>query len=158
MSIVNLLEAVHEQLSYIYGNSFVVALLFLFLGIATFTDIKKMKIPDKLNGVFFLTRFALLPLIGFGWGNIGGAVIAFVSLMIPAMVKAHKMGGDIKCLTVMGLYLGLPLTIPFILLSCLYLAVYSFGGIPFGRPLRTLPFAPFFLLSHLTFTLLLLFM
>ena len=109
-----------------------------------------MKIPDKLNGVFFFIRLLLIPVIGFGMADVAGAIFIFVALMIPAMIKMHKMGGDIKCLTVVGLYVGIYLTPFFLVFTILYFLLYSGVSALIGRKMKNVPFAPFFLLSHLT--------
>ena len=150
MSIVNALTPVQESLETIYSNSHVLFLLTAFLLIATYTDLKSYKIPDKLNGFFFILRFVIIPVIGFGIADILGAIFAFVTLMIPAMIKNHKMGGDIKCLTVVGLYVGIYLVPFFLIFSCIYFILYTGLGLIVGKSPRVLPFAPFFLLSHIT--------
>lgn len=150
----NTLNILEEALKNIYGNPTTVLVLSIFLLIATATDIRSLKIPNSLNALFFLLRFLLIPWIGFSWQHVAGAIIAFFTLLMVGMIKNHKMGGDIKCLAVVGFYLGFPLIIPFILLSCAYLALYTFISLLFRKNLKLLPFAPFFFLSHLTFILL----
>jgi len=147
----NTLKVFEEALKNTYENPLLVAVLLLFLLIATITDVRSLKIPNSLNGTFFLLRFFLIPWIGFSWEHLGGAMIAFFTLLIVGMIKNHKMGGDIKCLTVVGFYLGAPLIIPFILLSCVYLSLYTFLSFMFRKKTKLLPFAPFFFISHITF-------
>ena len=112
-----------------------------------------MKIYDKFNiGLAFL-RVCLIPVIPVTGSTILGWAIGFFVLIIPAIVMMHKMGGDIKFVSIIGTYLGGGLTIIFMTLACAYMLLYS--GI---RKLKTkeevkkiaTPFAPFFFLSFVT--------
>lgn len=139
-----------ETFEMLYNNPFFLITLTVFLGIATYTDLKNMKIPDKLNGAFFLVRFLLIPVIGFGFADVMGAIFSFIAMMIPAMIKMHKMGGDIKCLTVVGLYVGIYLAPFFLILTCIYFLLYSGVCMVAKKKIKNVPFAPFFFVSHLT--------
>lgn len=134
----------------IYSNNIIVATLLVFLTVATITDIRALKIPNKLNGLFFVIRLILIPIIGFSFGNVLGAGIGFFLLLIPAMIKMHKMGGDIKCMTVVGFYLGAYITPLFIALTCIYGFIYSISMLLITKKKSNMPFAPFFLLTHIT--------
>jgi Flp pilus assembly protein protease CpaA len=142
--IANFIEQVQLSLDHLYSNLFVAILFTIYLGIATFIDVKSRKIPNKLNILFFFARFALIPWFAFSFFDLIGAVGAFVALLIPAMVKKQKMGGDIKMAGVVGLYTGMYLVPVFIILACFYFALYV------GMSKRMLPFAPFFLASNIT--------
>ena len=77
-----------------------------------------------------------------------GAVIGFLSLTVPAMMLMHKMGGDIKFITILGLYLGTPLTVLLLLLACTFMLIYSLViKLVTKNQIRkkVVPFAPFFL-------------
>lgn len=152
MSIVNnpFVLSAKESFDFLYGEPLVIITLLLFLSIATYTDIKDMKIPNKLNGAFAVIRLLLIPLIGFGIADILGAIFAFITLMIPAMIKMHKMGGDIKCLTVVGLYVGIYLIPFFLVFTCIYFMIYVGISAILKKKVKNVPFAPFFLLTHLT--------
>lgn len=139
-----------ETFSTLYGNPLFLVILTVYLSIATYTDMKTMIIPDKLNGFFFVVRLAIIPFIGFGLADVAGALFAFVVLMIPAMIKMHKMGGDIKCLTVVGLYVGIYLAPLFLILTCVYFILYAGLSAVARKKMKNVPFAPFFLASHLT--------
>lgn len=144
------IDSILTSMKGLYGNHYVVANIFIFLMLATITDIKSFKIPNKLNLAFLISRFALIPLIGFSLYDIVGAIMAFVVLIIPAMIKMHKMGGDIKCMTVVGLFLGAYVTPVFIALSCIYGLIYGVGKFLILKKCEKMPFAPFFLISHIT--------
>ncbi|MBP1308771.1 Flp pilus assembly protein protease CpaA [Paenibacillus sp. 1182] len=144
MFIDNYLENVQMSVEHVYQNGYIAMLFTLYLFIATIIDVKFRKIPNKLNLGFVLVRLILIPWFPFSILDLIGAVIAFIALLIPAMVKNHKMGGDIKMAGVVGLYMGMYLVPIFILLACIYFMVYV------GMNKRMLPFAPFFLASHIT--------
>ena len=152
-----LLNMITKDFNTLFDNNLVVILLLVFLGIATYTDIKSLKIYNKFNLVFLITRIILIfiPTYGLklGINNIGGALFGFLILFIPAMVKMHKMAGDIKFITVFGLYLGFPLTIVLMSLSCISMLIFSFirkivTKKEIGKVLT--PFAPFFTFSFIT--------
>lgn len=144
MFIANYIEEIRKGLDHLYGNPLVAIIFTAFLVIATYTDMRHMKIPDKLNGAFFISRLVVIPWIGFSIWDVVGAIVCFIALLIPAMVKMQKMGGDIKCVAVLGLYAGMSLAPTFLILSCFYFALYA------GLSRRFLPFAPFFLASNIT--------
>lgn len=135
-----------------YDNVWFILALTVFLGIATYTDLRETKIPNKLNVAFVVVRLCLIPVMGFSWLDIAGSLILFVSLLIPAMVKMQKMGGDIKCGAVLGLYLGAYGALPFMLLACVYFVGYHF--ITLSPTKKLIPFAPFFLGAHLSLLIL----
>lgn len=159
-----LLEGVNLDAYNLFSNKILVGVLFLFLVVATYTDLKSMKIYDKFNVVFIFTRilFALLPVniaMGTVYGHkfelthLVGGVMGFLFLLIPAIALMHKMGGDIKFMTILGTFLGSHLTLVFLALSCLYNLVFSLFFIfvlKKGKTDTKLPFAPFFLLAFLT--------
>lgn len=150
MFTVDFFEQVKKALEHLYSEPITVALFTLFLIIATYTDLKATKIPDKLNAAFAIIRLLLIPIIGFTIYDFLGALIGFIGLFIPGMVLMKKMGGDIKCATVIGLYAGVYLTPIFLILSCVYLALTTACGYMFGKKLNMIPFAPFFLASNIT--------
>lgn len=162
--IMNLLRGVNGEISTLFSNKLLVGVILIFLIIATYTDLKSMKIYDKFNIMFLITRivFSLLPIAGLyrtGYGHrftlnhlVGGG-IGFLFLLIPAMALMHKMGGDIKFMGIMGTFLGGYSTVAFLLISCFYNLVFSMFFIFVlgkGKKDTKLPFAPFFLLAFLT--------
>lgn len=144
----DLLSRIGQNYEMVYGNWMVSVALLVFLAIATYTDLQSMKIPDKLNIAFFVIRLILIPFVGFSIGNIVGALVGFFVLLIPAMIRMHKMGGDIKCMAVAGLYLGGYVTPIFIALSCAVFAITLLVMVKL-RKVKAIPFAPFFLASHI---------
>jgi Flp pilus assembly protein protease CpaA len=142
-----------QDMMNLYGNYYVVAILTLFLGIATYTDMKYLKIPNKLNLTFAVIGLALIPMFDFSWGELfskfGGSLFGFVALLIPAMIRNHKMGGDIKAMAVLGLYLGIFIVPLFMALASVSGVVYLYTRFQTGKLLGNFPFAPFFLVAHI---------
>lgn len=141
-----------QEISSLYGNYLMVAILTIFLGVATYTDIKYLKIRNSLNLTFAIIGIGLIPFFDFSWGEVfsklGGSVFGFVALMIPAMIRNHRMGGDIKAMTVLGLYLGIYITPVFIALASLSGMAYLYMRFASNKVVGNFPFAPFFLASH----------
>lgn len=139
-----------NSLSSVYGNKVAVITVLIFLTIASYTDIKSMKIPNKVNILFLLSRFLIISFLPLTLSSLAGGLLAFVVPLIPAIVLMHKMGGDIKCLTVLGLFVGGYNTILMLALSSMYGLIYI---ILFNKK-GNISFAPFFLISHITLMLL----
>lgn len=103
------ISTMFRDIETLYGNYYLVAILTLFLGVATYTDIKVLKIPNKLNLLFGVIAIVIMPFMDFTTSDIiskiTGSVFGFFVLFIPAMIKMHKMAGDIKVMTVVGLSL-----------------------------------------------------
>lgn len=142
-----------QDISSLYGNYLIVAILTIFLGIATFTDIKYLKIRDSLNLTFAIIGIALIPFFGFSWGELfsklGGSAFGFFALLIPAMIQNHKMGGDIKAMTVLGLYLGIYIVPVFLAVASASGVVYLYIRFISKKTLGNFPFAPTFLIAHI---------
>lgn len=142
------LKLVEEAMNHVYGEPLLWITMLLFLSVAAYTDVKTLKIPNKLNGAFLVARILLIPFIGIGIGDIIGAILAGLALLIPAMVKMQKMAGDIKIAFVLGLYMGVALVPLFFVGASIMLALTTFISGYFGKKLILLPFAPFFLGMH----------
>lgn len=125
--------------------------LIVFLLIAAFTDVKHLKIPNWLNATFLLIRLLLIPFVGIAWSDIGGAAFLFFMVFIIAFITYMQMGGDIKAMVVLGIYLGFSLSVVFLFISIFYLAVAGIVVYIKTKDKRAdIPFAPCFLLSLLT--------
>ena len=96
----------------------------IFMLIASYTDIKSMKIYNKFNIVMLITRIvsiiAMLLLKEMtmldALGYLGGAVIMFLAFLIPAMITLDSIGGDIKFAFNVGFWIGLRAAL---LVSCI---------------------------------------
>lgn len=144
---------IHEDVLSVYTEPIVVIVLTLFMLIASYIDIKYLKIPNWLNGLFLLSRFLLIPIMGFGMSHVLGAIIAYVLLLIPAMIVMLKMGGDLKHIFVLGTFYGAWLIVPFLLVATFMQGIVIIFCKLTGRNVKLLPFAPFFFLSHVVFGL-----
>lgn len=129
---------------------------FLHLGIATITDLKYMKIPNKLNGIFLGINsilFVLYPLfMGDGERAVAaliGGLCAFLLLLVPAVITGFQMAGDIKCVGVFGLALGGYGLVPFFALALLLNIATNLTLISVKKKEKkaVIPFAPFFLMA-----------
>lgn len=91
-----------------------IIMLNIFMLIASYTDLKDMKIYDKFNLFMLGTRIgtfismAINNKITFGefMGYVGGAVLMFLLFLIPAMITLDSIGGDIKFAFNVGLWIG----------------------------------------------------
>lgn len=157
--VIDYLQLISEQLNWFATQPLLVVLLFVYLIGATYTDIKSLKVYDKYNLTFFivfttyivLAQFDSIPIDSLSiWVHILGMVVSFFALLIPAMILMHKMGGDIKLVTVIGYVIGLPLFFPFFVITCLVGLIYG-GTRKFilKKPVMKFPFAPFFLSSFI---------
>lgn len=140
-----------------FDNLFVVAFLILVFTYASYTDLMEYKIYDKFNlGVMALRiLFATLPVgaLPITLDSYIGGIVGGLVLLIPAVVFLQKMGGDIKFMVVMGLYLGTGLTIFVLLLGCIYMLLFSLiRKIKTKQKVKRLktPMAPFFACAFFT--------
>lgn len=144
-----LFESIGSELEGIYGNLWLVLLMFVYLGIATYTDIKERKIYNWLNGGMAALYFFLIPFFGFSWLHLVGGAVGFVAMLIPAMIKNQSMGGDIKASGVIGLHIGLVLFPVFMLLTAASFVTYVVSCFLRKQPVGFLPMAPFFMGAHI---------
>ncbi len=144
-----------------FHNGLIVAFLLSAFMYASYTDIMEYKIYDKFNLFLFAMRLPLvfIPIYGLPltWSSYLGCIVAVIALLIPAVVFLQKMGGDIKFMGVMGIYLGVGLTIFTLVLGCIYMLIFSLIRKIITRQqvkhLKT-PMAPFFFLSFFTLLML----
>ena len=148
-----IMNELHMEASYIFNSKIVLAVLVFSFFVATYTDMTSMKIYDRFNQALAFLRICLIPLIPVTTSTILGCVIGFVVLVLPAIALMHRMGGDIKFVTVLGSFMGGGLTIIFMFFSCAYMLIYSgIRKIQTKKPVSKIPtpFAPFFFMSFLT--------
>ena len=134
---------------------------------ASYFDVKTLTITNRFNNVFFLTGIALMvshevgkylhvpaiiPSIEFGWSNIGGLVIGFLILFIPAFIKNHPMGGDIKMTAVLGFWIGITPMMGVLIVGVILNGIYWYGTFSIWKKYGSktlMPFSPFFMLGVL---------
>lgn len=148
------LQEFQNNLALIFNNPVVIIIISLFLFIATYTDIKHRKIYNNLNIAFLISRIVLIfiPIYGFSLtlSQIIGSIAGVLILLIPAIHFMQKMGGDIKFVFVLGLYLGIDITFLFLALSFILEMLYALIiKITTKKEVMKLyvPFAPFFTAS-----------
>lgn len=138
-----------------YQNLAIVIPLFIYLSIASFIDVKKMIIPNKLNliaFIYFAIYYTYLASTNQNfsiWSHIISAIVAFLILFIPAYIKLQPMGGDIKCFTVIGFIVGMPIVFIFLLITIIIFLIYGLIKLLIFKEMRNFPLAPFFLLAQL---------
>lgn len=112
----------------IFNNHLLTFILFCYLLIATYTDLKYLKIYDKFNLSLVLVRvmFMFLPVYGLelSFQNIIASVSVFLILLTFAVVLMHKMGGDIKFLTAFMLFFDLKFMVVFMAIASLINLIY----------------------------------
>jgi len=150
--IIEFLNAVlYAALFYRYGLTPAFCIYALFVSaliVATFIDIDKMVIPDRINisiiviGVFacFISRDILW------WERVIGFFAASFPLLIAMLISKGGMGfGDIKLAAAAGLVVGYKFALFSLLASCIIGAVYGIIYIRAkGANLKTaIPFGPF---------------
>lgn len=90
------------------------------LVLAAGTDVRTGRIPNKLTGAGLAAAFLLLAPSGpvALWGGVAGAALVFAITFPLWMVRALG-GGDVKLLTVAGVFLGTGRVIPALLATAL---------------------------------------
>ena len=143
-----------QNLNNIFGNPLVFLIIAIILGICTYTDIKNMKIYNKVNIIFFILRIGLIFIpvytLELTLYQIVGAIIGAIILIIPAVHFMQKMGGDIKLIFVLGLYLGIDLILILLGISFIVMILFSLiKKVITKKPVMKtfVPFAPFFTTS-----------
>lgn len=137
------------------------SLIFLLLVAAAWTDISKMRIPNRLIGIGCILR---IPLFLMEWEMMGkeafiqigeklaGSILLLLGFSVFAVVSQYGLGfGDVKLLGVMTLYQGVEETFICLLYGLLPAAAFCLIRLASGRIHRKdkLPLAPFFLLGYL---------
>ena len=134
---------------YLYWNMYIKISLLIFLVIASYFDKKQMKIPNKLNLIFFIIRLALIPIIGINVENIYGLLAGLFLILVPAMIKCKPMGGDIKMMAVLGFYLGVQNILILLVGTVIFALVYYIPTILGKKEKKDVPLAPFVLSSFI---------
>ncbi|WP_050615928.1 prepilin peptidase [Bacillus testis] len=125
------------------------------LVIVTVSDLAYMLIPDKILIVFagiFLVLMLFLDSLN-PIDSLLGAIVGFALLLLIALVSKGGMGGgDIKLFAVLGLALGVKLTLLALFFSVFYGAVIGIILMAAGvvKKKQPVPFGPFIALGALT--------
>ena len=121
------------------------SILIITLGMVIVSDLRKMIIPNQVlivNAVFGFVFAFLLP--SWSWilgAAFGGGLFLAMYLAMPGMLGE----GDIKLVAIIGLYLGWPNIVPFIVISILACSVICLFLVLIRKATMQskVPFAPF---------------
>jgi prepilin peptidase CpaA len=108
-------------------DSIPIALVLLAASIAAVTDIWKFKVynlltfPFLASGLLYHTIHGGTPELA---GSVVGAVVGF-SLMIVLYTMGGMGAGDVKFVTALGAWLGLPLTLYVLIVGCIAAGIYA---------------------------------
>lgn len=112
----------------IFSNPLVTSVLLCYLIIATYTDLKYLKIYDKFNISLVIVRiiFMFTPRynVGLSLDNIIASLSTFVILLTIAVILMHKMGGDIKFLTAFMLFFDVKFMFVFMAIASVVNLIY----------------------------------
>lgn len=118
-----------DSASIIFNNPLATSILLLFLMVATYTDVKYLKIYDKFNLTLVITRivFLFLPIyaVKFSFENIIASISVFIVMLTFGVIFMHKMGGDIKFLTAFMLFFDFEFMLIFMLIASVVNLLYS---------------------------------
>ncbi|MBG9693074.1 hypothetical protein ABD91_20165 [Lysinibacillus sphaericus] len=129
-------------------------LLLLYLIVISVTDIKSMKIYTEVSMAFVVIRLFLAIWYPISWSNIGGAVFLTAFVFIIAFITYTNMGGDIKAMLPIGLFLGFSNSVVFLAGSiCILLLVGIVVYLATKDKKKEIPFAPILLASYLIMAL-----
>ncbi|WP_373872233.1 prepilin peptidase [Paenibacillus macerans] len=125
--------------------------MFILLGIVTYTDLKWRVIPDRLvlpGLIYFLVLrlyYTDQPYVYYLLGIVTGSGLLYV---ISLIVRGAFGGGDIKLMAVIGVALGVQLTLIFLIFMLAGAFLYSLIFIRRSKGIK-IPLAPFFLMSSI---------
>lgn len=132
------------------------AWLMLMITLACISDIKQLKIPNKLNATLLtgnILLFVMPALLQGDFGSVGRAVLSaamgFIILLIPAVATGFKMAGDIKFIGALGFAFEPVSMIVFLFLAVVLNALTNGTLIALKKKTfeAVIPFAPFFAAS-----------
>lgn len=165
----NVLEILLESSNRLTSEPIVIGVLVLFSIWAGIHDMKTLKIKNKFNLIFLLLGIALMilnfvgtkislpeivPTLSFGWTNIWGMIGGFLFIFVPAFIKNHPMGGDIKISAVIGFWIGFTPVVFVLFFATIFNMIYWIGALyvykDYGRK-TLMPFAPFIALGVMVF-------
>lgn len=110
------------------NNPLAIGIILIFLNISSYTDIKYLKIYDKSTLAFLIIRIILIFIpqynLPFTLIHLLGGIFGLLILLIPAMIVLTPMGGDIRLITILGLYLGFPAMLALLFILCASCLIY----------------------------------
>ena len=109
---------------------------------ATFSDLLSMRISNLTCGVLVVAFFILAPLSGMSWQAIAihsGVAVAALVMGMSFFSMGVMGGGDAKLIAAVSLWLGLGLTLPYILAASLLGAVVTLAIVGLRKAKPALP-------------------
>ncbi|MFY0516626.1 prepilin peptidase [Lysinibacillus sp. UGB7] len=148
--IIGFQEAYIESSKMFFSEQLIlVGLLLLYLIISSITDIKSMMIYTEVSMAFVVIRLFLAIWYPISWSNVGGAAFLIAFVFIIAFITYTNMGGDIKAMLPIGLFLGFSNSVVFIAGSiCILLLVGIVVYFATKDRKKEIPFAPILLASY----------
>lgn len=90
----------------IFSYLYITPLILIYLGMASYSDLKEKKIYDKLNTTFLAIRLLAAFAYPITLRSLIGMAFGFLIILVPAMIMLVPMGGDIKFAAVLGLWIS----------------------------------------------------
>lgn len=158
-----MIEGIKQPFTWLLSHPLVLLWLAIFFLWATITDLRSLKIPNKLNALLAignLVIFVLYPLTQGDWQAsvqaLFAASIGFIVLLIPAVATGFQMAGDIKFIGALGFAFTPISMMAYLGLSIVLNALTNGFLIATKRKAfeQVIPFAPFFTCSFIIFLLL----
>lgn len=156
-----IMEGALIPFEWLLQNHFALAWISLFMVLATISDVRTLKIPNKLNAIFAIGNiviFVFYPLIDGsyqdGIQSMLSALVGFVLLLIPAVITEFKMAGDIKFIGAFGFALSIPSIIVYLIVSVILNVGTNLTLVALKKKEmnEAIPFAPFFAASFIMMT------
>lgn len=126
-------------------NIYLFIILNIFFIIATYTDIKYMKIYDKFNLVMLITRVITFFIWGFSFQYLLGGLLIFIVFLAGAIATKAKIGGDIKFGGNIGLWIGFMPSVFVMLLTIIVNLIYR----KITKNVKPIALAPFLYVSFI---------
>ena len=138
-----------EPLNNTINNLYLLIILNIFFIIATYTDIRYMKIYNKFNLVMLITRIITFFIWGFNIQYLIGGILIFVVFLGGAIVTKAKIGGDIKFGGNIGLWVGFMPSVFIILLTLVINLIFR----KITKNTKPIALAPFLYVSFIIVSL-----
>lgn len=132
---------------FIKDNHIYMTLFLAYVYYSGIVDKAKFIIPQKISLLFFLIRLSLFFIYPISLDNILGCILPFLLFWIIAALLNHNMGGDIKFMGVIGLWLGLELTIVVTLLAIILISLVTLYEQFVAKTKYQIPYGYFVLIS-----------
>ena len=120
----DLFYSTKDMITFILNNPLYMSLLLIYTSYSGYKDYEKYIIPQKVSLAFFILRLAIFFIYPISLDSILGCLIPFFLFWVIAAFLNVNMGGDIKFMGVVGIWLGLKLTLFTTSITCLIILLY----------------------------------